>query len=192
MSLYKKFLWVTVVSFICIFSSCTSEDNVELLTIKVNHFKQSGLGFYPGLFFLTQTEDEFGSNDWGLFFDGIKEFEYELGYVYTLKVEKHIIENPSADGSSFEIRLIDVKSKEQVSPNTTFEILLLRKYDNTNSDSFITGDLQSGFILLDQTKIDCEGMCNDLLEKLKLNVELTGVFKHQSAGVLKLVELKNN
>lgn len=188
MDLNKKILFAIFILFSFTFSSCINDDNIEFLILKVNHFKQSGTGSYSSLFLLTQ--EGYDANSWSMFYDDIEGFKYELGYVYTLKVEKSIIENPHADGSSYGYRLVEVQAKNETPVDTTFEILLLRKYDNSNVEPFVTGDLQTGFMLLDQTSIDCEGLCDDLIEKLKLNEELTGVFQHASGNIVKLIELK--
>jgi len=50
-------------------------------------------------------------DDWTLLYQGIKEFKYEKGYVYKLRVREEIISNPPADGSSREWVLVDVLEK---------------------------------------------------------------------------------
>jgi heat shock protein HslJ len=51
------------------------------------------------------------SNDWTLYYEQIKGFDYEQGYVYKLRVREEIIPNPPADGSSREWVLVDVLEK---------------------------------------------------------------------------------
>ena len=55
-------------------------------------------------------------DEWELFYDGIKGFEYESGYTYTLLVEIREIAEPMADGSSIEYRLIKLVDKHKVKP----------------------------------------------------------------------------
>jgi len=52
-----------------------------------------------------------GETDYGLFHGGITGFTPEPGYRYRLRVSRHAIANPPADGSSEEYRLVRVESK---------------------------------------------------------------------------------
>jgi hypothetical protein len=44
--------------------------------------------------------------EWTLFYDGIEGFTYEPGFIYTLEVERRIVHNSPADGSSMAYRLL--------------------------------------------------------------------------------------
>lgn len=47
---------------------------------------------------------------WRLFYDVIEGFEYDPGFVYELRVERHRVENPPADASGFRYILLEVVS----------------------------------------------------------------------------------
>ena len=48
---------------------------------------------------------------WRLFYDSIEGFTFEEGYRWRLDVERQVVPNPPADGSSHRYRLVRVVSK---------------------------------------------------------------------------------
>ncbi|HEU0012959.1 MAG TPA: DUF4377 domain-containing protein [Longimicrobium sp.] len=52
--------------------------------------------------------------EWQFFYDGIRGFTYEPGYLYTLQVLRRHVPNPPADGSSAEYVLVRVVEKTPV------------------------------------------------------------------------------
>lgn len=52
---------------------------------------------------------------WFFFYDSIKGFDYEPGYIWTLKVSLHEYSEEWADASSHEYRLVEVLSKKEIS-----------------------------------------------------------------------------
>lgn len=51
-------------------------------------------------------------DDWSYFYETITGFTYEPGYTYTLLVERRRVDNPPADGSSFQYSLLRILAKE--------------------------------------------------------------------------------
>lgn len=49
--------------------------------------------------------------EWEFFFDEIEGFEFEPGFIYVLRVGRHRVENPPADGSNFRWVLVEILSK---------------------------------------------------------------------------------
>lgn len=49
--------------------------------------------------------------EWRYFYNAIQGFEFEPGFFYELRVERHRIENPPIDGSSFRYVLLRLVSK---------------------------------------------------------------------------------
>ena len=49
--------------------------------------------------------------EWRLFYSAIAGFEFEAGFFYELRVERHRVENPPADGSRFRYVLLQLVSK---------------------------------------------------------------------------------
>lgn len=194
MNSHKHPLIISILVFCFAVFSCSNSDDVEVTTLKVNHFRQSGEGSFTSLFLLTQEGNDINTHKWNMFYDRIEGFQHQLGYVYTLKVEKRFIENPPADGSSYLYSLIDVLSKEKVTADTYFEIILSRTYDDGGFKSFVIEDIEPlKFRFIDQTMVNCDNIvCNDLKERLNLKEGLTGVFAHEFDNVLRLVEIKQN
>lgn len=56
-------------------------------------------------------------DEWTFFYTGIIGFEHEPGYAYTLNVLTRRIDNPPADGSSVEYRLLQVLRRTPVAPD---------------------------------------------------------------------------
>lgn len=80
-------------------------------TMTIQHYKVPCQGESIQMCYLVKTQ---GQADWEYSYDEIQGFEYEWGYVYTLKVNKITIDNPPQDGSSIAIRLVKVVKKEAV------------------------------------------------------------------------------
>ena len=98
-----------------VLSACKKEElKASETTMRVNYYRQSCQG--EGVFncYLTQEGNQVGTNNWNLFYDQIKGFQYEAGFVYTLKVRVEKLENPPADGSASKYILIETVSKEKV------------------------------------------------------------------------------
>lgn len=55
-----------------------------------------------------------GETEWELFYDEIEGFTWEEGFRYTLEVARRTVENPPADGSSFQYRLVRVVERDEV------------------------------------------------------------------------------
>ena len=64
--------------------------------------------------YLVQEGNHVGTSIGAFFYDEIAGFQYEEGYVYTLKVRVVYVENPPADGSSGSYALVEIVSKEKV------------------------------------------------------------------------------
>ena len=66
------------------------------------------------------VKDE-GTNDWRYLHNSIKDFTYESGYEYVIKVKQDFVKNPAADASSVNYSLIKVVSKTAKDSNPTFK-----------------------------------------------------------------------
>lgn len=62
--------------------------------------------------YLEFNEEE---EQWHFFYEGIKGFDYEEGYIYTLKVSLHERPEGIQDVGRYEYRLIEIISKEKAS-----------------------------------------------------------------------------
>lgn len=169
-------------------SSCSvtadKDNDPEVVDLRINHFKQTAFGVAPKLVFLVQEEGEIGGEEWSNFYDGIEGFEYEIGYVYDISVKKERVENPPQDASSIRYILQNVISKEKVDLNENFEIRL--KWEETN----FVNERDGAHFLLNQYKINCTEMCQDLAQGLENEEEVTGTFSHTPNNELKLISLQ--
>lgn len=191
MKLTEFFIGIILLSCITLFNSCDNSDDAnEITTMKVNHYKQSGSSLFLSQFLLVQEGNLAGGNEWNLFYDDIEDFNYELGYVYTLTVEKIWLENPPVDGSSIHYRLIEVVNKVKAPLDEEFEILLARLTDDNGYDSYFEEVDNLSYKLLDGTKIDCQDYCDELSKKMLNKQSITGVFTHSDDGRLLLKALK--
>ncbi len=182
----KNLLILSIISILGI--SC-SDENFETTNMRVNHFQQTAIGVDQRLVNLIQEGNDIGFNDWSYFYDNIEGFDYELGYIYDLSVRKETVSNPPADGSSIKYILNRIISKERVANNITFEIRL-KSVIMSNPPSFVIGNNNSGFKILDTIEIDCNDHCDEMIQMLETENELLGVFNHTDSGSIKLIELK--
>ncbi|CAL66025.1 DUF4377 domain-containing protein [Christiangramia forsetii] len=188
--MHIKFNSLILIGFFTFFgmNSCNLEGNEnnegEVVRMRVNHFKQTAFGVAPQLVLLVQEAEEIGGEEWNYFYDGIKDFEYEYGYVYDISVKKEPVENPPQDASSIKYILLDVISKEKIDNTETFEIKL-----KWGGNSFVssTGDQ---YTLMDELLIDCNELCENLAQGLENEDELTGTFSHVSNGEIRLITLQ--
>lgn len=181
----KNILLITACSLLL---SC-SDQNFETANLRVNHYQQTAIGEGQRLVYLVQEGDKIGTENWTYFYSPIEGFDYDLGYIYELNVSKYKIENPPADGSSVRYVLEEVNSKEKVGNDVPFEIRL-KSQMISSSPSFVTGNINAGFKLLQTTQIECSDLCHELEEFLESKYEVRGIFNHVEPGIIKLQELK--
>jgi len=183
----KKYL--LILSIISTLGISCSDESFETTNMRINHFQQTAIGLDQRLVYLIQEGNEIGTNDWTYFYNNIEGFDYELGYVYDISVIKETISNPPTDRSSIKYTLNKIISKERVTNNITFEIRL-KSVIMSNPPSFVTGNINSGFKILDTIEIDCNDLCDEMNQMLVTENELLGVFNHTDAGSIKLTALK--
>ena len=176
-------LWLIFFAF-----GCERNDQVDEIRIMINHYQQPAFAGEPiVLCYVVQEGNLIGSNEWSIMSPWIEGFNYELGYVYDIKVLKQKIKNPPMDASSFKYTLRQVVSKIKVSDQVRFQIRLSNSYTN-GFESFVTGNTNTGFQLLNTTNIDCSVLCEELAKDLNDQKGLTGEFVHEN-GNIKLLEI---
>lgn len=79
-----------------------------------------------------KTENLDWSQPWELFYDNIKGFDYQPGYIYKLNILEEPVENPPADASSIKYTLIEVLEKKQDKRYAIHDIYILEKIDKKN------------------------------------------------------------
>lgn len=85
-------------------------DALTQTKIYVHYRKADCTGAAPAKCLQIKFEEK---SDWMNHFGGIEGFNYEEGYAYQLLVEKEIIDNPPADGSSIKYILKEIISKNR-------------------------------------------------------------------------------
>jgi len=176
---------IGILMIIGILFSCSKDDNVQSQTIdmRINHYKNTGIGEGLYLTLMVQEGNNIGSDNWFKFYNTIEGFDYQPGYTYDIKVVVEQVDNPPADGSSLKYTLQEIKSTREVDIETPFDIDL-----KINGQSFITKT--SGYKLLDQIEIDCNSLCEELDTKLQNQDFVIGTFRRLQSNEIKLIELE--
>ena len=157
------------------------------VTIRINHYKQSSVGLFPTLVWLTQEGDDIGSDDWQYHDSAIRGFDYEWGFVYDILVNKRTVDHPPADGSSIEYTLERIVTKKRVDQDVSFNIQL--KSSSRGIPALVTVGANAERELLDEQRMHCAALCELLDESLAHQDEVTGVFKHVDANTIALQEV---
>jgi len=183
-------IFILAIIFICIIS-CKKDENIEIVKMRVNHYQQplNNQEYFYGLSFIVQEGDEIGSDKWYGFSNIISGFDYELGYVYDIEIQKKHIKDTMIDKANVEYSLIRILSKTKVPQGTTFDITLTINYSN-GFESLVTKNEVSIFTLLGETEIDCGNLCGSLEEKIKNQKGLIGTFAHIDDKTIQLLNLK--
>ncbi len=87
-----------------------SQDNMEILII--GPYTQTCQGFIEQTCLLEFNEE---SQQWEFFYEGIRGFDFEPGFIYRLKVSLHERDGGIQDVGRYEYRLVEVLSKEEAS-----------------------------------------------------------------------------
>ena len=103
---YKRTIWLYV---FVVFLGCSQQ---ETETIWINSFRLDCEGVAPQSCLQIQR-GEFDETAWELFYNDIKGFDYEAGYIYQLTIAKTIVENPPSDGSAIAYNLVSIDNKER-------------------------------------------------------------------------------
>ena len=176
---YIKF--IALLLLIATFTNCSDDDNdtSEVVNLNLKHYLVPVTGLDLQLALLAQEGTD---PTLRTFFSNIEGFTYELGFDYELLVRKSEIANPPADGSSIRYELIEIINQSPGSTTETFD-LGLRYNLSVGSETFLTGDENTGFELLNTIPIDCTGICNELTVALDPGTTLFGTFTRNSDNV---------
>ena len=175
----------------CVKTECVKKDiGVEILKMRINHYQQpvNQFEFFYGMAFFVQIGEDIGNENWNSFPYIINGFDYELGYIYDIEVSKKHLEL-TIDGPNAEYSLFKIISMEEVSKNTTFDIILTIKYHN-GFESLVKRDEYNNFSLLDNINIECGELCDDLDQGIENQIGLIGTFNHLNKNTIKLKNLK--
>jgi hypothetical protein len=87
-----------------------SQDNIEILII--GPYRTTCFGAFEQECYLEYNEE---SERWEFFYEGIRGFDFEPGFIYRLKVSLHERPEGIQDVGRYEYRLVEVLSKEEAS-----------------------------------------------------------------------------
>ena len=88
----------------------TTSENTEILII--GPYTQTCQGFIEQQCYLEFNEER---QRWEFFYEGIRGFDFEPGFIYRLKVSLHERDEGIQDVGRYEYRLVEVLSKEKAS-----------------------------------------------------------------------------
>ncbi|WP_299437784.1 DUF4377 domain-containing protein [uncultured Aquimarina sp.] len=190
----KKILFLLIVSLV--FSSCSDDDETtEITNLRVNHYKTTTNGFFfggLGVALLVEEGNQIGQNNFTPTFNGINNFDYELGSTYDLRVSKTILPNPPQDASNIRIDLIEIISKTLVSPDTEFKVRLTQNHTNGTFNNWVFVNPDNDYSIINSSiEIICENLCDELSTKINNQEQLTGVFVHGNTNEYILKEILN-
>jgi hypothetical protein len=176
---------ILLISVLVFAIGCDSDDGKKSARVRVNHYQQPVIGFGPAMLtYVVQEDEAIGSDDWDFLYQSIQGFNYELGYTYDLRVIKKENDPDLQDAPRYEYILKELISKQKVADNTPFEVRLSIYYSGTDDiESFVTGDADAGFKLLERTPVVCGDLCASLSEKLEEEKMLYGTFVHDGVGI---------
>jgi hypothetical protein len=171
--------------------SCEKNENIEIVKMRINHYQQpvNMQEFFFGLSYKVQESDEIGTDKWYGFSNFISGFDYELGHVYDIEVQKKHVKDPMIDMPNIEYSLIRILSKTKIPQATTFDINLTVSYSN-GFESLVKKNEMSIFSLLGETEIDCGDLCGILEENIENQNGLIGTFAHIDNKTIELLNLR--
>lgn len=85
-----------------------AEDDAMIKTLYVNSRLVDCEGAGPQKCLQVRTSPD---QEWELFYDRIQGFTFEPGHTYVLRVEETTVDDPPADASSLQYRLVETVSK---------------------------------------------------------------------------------
>ena len=88
----------------------SADGNIE--TLIIGPYTETCQGFIEQQCYLEFNEE---SQEWHFFYEGIQGFEFEPGFIWTLKVSLHEREEGIQDVGRYEYRLVEVIDKEEAS-----------------------------------------------------------------------------
>jgi hypothetical protein len=180
---------VILSALLLLMDSCGSggcDPGPQEVRMRVNHYQIPGVAEGTFLNLLVQEGAAIGTDDWTSLIN-IERFEYESGYLYDLIIRKENSKNPAADASDVKYIWVKTIDRQKVSSEVTFQVRLSQNY-SSGYESFITGDANTGYKLLNRIDINCGSFCGSLSENLSNYQSMLGTFNHEGAGI-KLIDL---
>ena len=111
----KKNPYLLLITFFTLFSmalSCDSDENTATETWWIGSARVPCVGEAEQECYQVQYGKE-PTGEWEFFYDGIAGFDeqYEAGFFYQIQLQKKVVSDPPADGSSYVYSLVKIVSK---------------------------------------------------------------------------------
>lgn len=107
--------FILVVALLLVVIACKKEEpDAFETTMRVNSYKQLCQAEGERTCYLVQEDAQVDTAKWDLFYAPIEGFNYQEGFVYTLKVSVVKVVNPPADGSDRRYILKKIIAREKV------------------------------------------------------------------------------
>lgn len=184
----RKTTHLLLLPLLAVLISCSSDERSEGTTnddiLSVRHHYITGFTLQP----VIVNSVARGNDEFHPFYNLIHGFTYEHGYDYVLRVNVTEIPNPPADAPSLRYDLEEVLSKTPGSTSEQFRMILRVNYDTGGEMSFLTGDIDSGFKLLDQVPVNCGSLCDDLQAPFDTDL-MYGVFQRNDNNSYELIDI---
>lgn len=110
MSFPTKHLLLIILIFLSLNVGCGRDEHIE--TLIIGPYKVDCVGAFEQECYLEFNEE---SQEWHFFYEGIQGFDFEPGFIWTLKVSLHEREEGIQDVGRYEYRLVAVIDKEEAS-----------------------------------------------------------------------------
>jgi len=166
---------IVLVLMVSVFFSCVSSqeasNNNDVFIYWVGSHTVSCSGVAPMQCMLIKKGDDFDTLKWTYFYDHIKGFDYQPGYVYKLKVkeEKIPLDQVPADASSIEYTLIEMLEKTIQKGTQLNDIWVLEKVRNKEFSKPTAGSRVPQIeINLSENRFFGNDGCNNMMGGLKL------------------------
>ena len=189
-----KFTWqpILLLCGLCTaFSGFVKELPEKEESISIKHYPvvENNEAGNASLFLKVQFSHQKGTDEWEVIpLDAIEGFNFQMGYNYEIKIRKAQVFNEATDHYHTSYTHLSTTSKDQVSPNATFELPL--KSLDFQPATLAFGNVELGYKMLGEIPIVCSTLCEELDASLETDQNVTGVFRHNGSNMIKLIQLK--
>lgn len=111
MRLLHALATLTVAVSVLVGCGLTGPDPDEIVVFEIGPTTVDCMGEFPQRCMLVRSDP---SEEWSFFYGPIEGFTHEEGFLFRVEVLRRKVQNPPADGSSLEYRLIRILSREPV------------------------------------------------------------------------------
>ncbi|MEL6812267.1 MAG: hypothetical protein AAFP76_13135 [Bacteroidota bacterium] len=164
-----------------------SDDDAEItqteVNLSINHFKTTSLLYGTAL--IGQEEGTLET----FTIPRISGFDFQPGYTYSLIANRITTKNAGTNATTDSYDLIAVQTQDTIPPNTEFRVPLAKFVNGVGYVTWIRGNAELGYVLNNEIPIHCSQFCTELMSRVVIEENITGVFEHGPNGTYILKEL---